>query len=92
MELATGHEVLNRWRLSASSAEFTALWDLHEVEVPRQRRLRVVHPTIGPIVLDCEVLFTPNEDQRLLIFTAPPGTADTEHLELVRVVGSEQFR
>lgn len=74
-------------RLSASSAEFTALWALHEVAVPRQRRLRVRHPTVGPIVLDCEVLFTPNEDQRLLIFTAPPGTPDTEHLELVRVVG-----
>lgn len=79
-------------RLSASSDEFTALWELHEVEVPRQRRLRVLHPTIGPIVLDCEVLFTPNEDQRLFIFTAPPGTADSDHLELVRVVGSEQFR
>ena len=79
-------------RLRASSAEFTALWELHEVAVPRQSRMRVLHPTIGPIVLDCEILFTPNEDQRLLIFTAPPGTPDTEHLELVRVVGNEQFR
>ena len=79
-------------RLRASSAEFTALWELHEVAVPRQRRMRVLHPAIGPIVLDCEILFTPNEDQRLLIFTAPPGTPDTEHLELVRVVGNEQFR
>ncbi len=79
-------------RLSASSEEFTALWELHEVAVPRQRRMRVLHPTIGPIVLDCEVLFTPNEDQRLLIYTAPPGTADTDQLELVRVVGTEQFR
>lgn len=79
-------------RLSGSSAEFTTLWELHEVAVPRQSRMRVLHPTIGPIVLDCEILFTPNEDQRLLIFTAPPGTPDTEHLELVRVVGNEQFR
>jgi transcriptional regulator with XRE-family HTH domain len=78
-------------RLSASSADFTALWQLHEVAVPRQRRMRVLHPTIGPIVLDCEILLTPAEDQRLLIYTGPPGTPDIDHLELLRVVGSEQF-
>ena len=79
-------------RLSASSADFTALWPLHEVAVPRQRRMRVLHPTIGPLLLDCEVLLTPSEDQRLLIFTPPPGTPDIGRLELLRVVGSEQFR
>jgi transcriptional regulator with XRE-family HTH domain len=78
-------------RLSATSAEFVALWQLHEVAVPRHSRMRVLHPTIGPIVLDREILLTPSEDQRLLIYTAPPGTADLDHLELLRVVGSEQF-
>jgi transcriptional regulator with XRE-family HTH domain len=78
-------------RLSATSEEFVALWQLHEVTVPRYSRMRVLHPTIGPIVLDCEVLLTPSEDQRLLIYTAPPGTSDIDHLDLLRVVGSEQF-
>jgi transcriptional regulator with XRE-family HTH domain len=78
-------------RLSASS-EFAALWELHEVAVPRHSRMRVQHPEIGPIVLDCEVLLTPNEDQRLQIFTAPPGTSDIDQLDLLRVVGTEQFR
>jgi transcriptional regulator with XRE-family HTH domain len=78
-------------RLSASSEEFTALWKLHEVAVPRHGRMRVLHPEIGPIVLDCEILLTPSEDQRLLIYTAPPGTPTIDHLELLRVVGSEQF-
>ena len=78
-------------RLSASSAEFAELWQLHEVEVPRHSRMRVLHPEIGPIALDCEVLLTPSEDQRLLIYTAPPGTPSIDHLELLRVVGSEQF-
>jgi transcriptional regulator with XRE-family HTH domain len=79
-------------RLSGSSAEFAALWQLHEVAVPRQRRMRVLHPTIGPVVLDCEVLLTPSEDQRLQIFTPPPGTPDIDRLELLRVVGAEQFK
>jgi transcriptional regulator with XRE-family HTH domain len=76
-------------RLAASSAEFTALWQLHEVGVPRHSRMRLLHPTIGPIVLDCEILLTPSEDQRLLLYTAPPGTPDIDHLELLGVVGSE---
>jgi transcriptional regulator with XRE-family HTH domain len=78
-------------RLSATSEEFTALWQLHEVAGPHHSRMRVRHPVIGPIVLDCEILLTPSEDQRLVIFTAPPGTAGIDHLELLRVVGTEQF-
>ncbi|GAA0678151.1 helix-turn-helix transcriptional regulator [Kitasatospora atroaurantiaca] len=78
-------------RLSAASREFTALWELHEVGVRRTSRMRVIHPTVGPINLDCQSLLTPVEDQRLLIFTPPPGTPDINHLELVRVVGQEQF-
>lgn len=68
-------------RLS-TSADFTALWRLHEVAVPDNSRLRVQHPAIGPITLDCEILLTPSEDQRLVIYTASPGT---DRLELLRV-------
>jgi len=74
-------------RLSAAP-EFAALWRLHEVAVPRHRRLRLVHPAIGPIVLDCETLLTPSEDQRLLVFTAPPGTPELDSLALLGVVGA----
>jgi transcriptional regulator with XRE-family HTH domain len=78
-------------RLRASSAEFTALWDLHEVAVRRRSRIRVQHPAIGLIELDFETLLTPAEDQRLLVFTAPPGTPNVDYLELLRVVGQETF-
>jgi transcriptional regulator with XRE-family HTH domain len=78
-------------RLRASSTEFAALWDLHEVAVRRQNRFRVQHPTIGLIELDAETLLTPSEDQRLLVFTAPPGTPSIDYLELLRVVGQETF-
>ncbi|MER8186359.1 helix-turn-helix transcriptional regulator [Kitasatospora sp. NPDC094015] len=78
-------------RLRAASDEFSALWELHEVAVRRSGRMRVVHPVIGPVNLDCETLLAPTEDQRLLIFTPPPGTSDAAHLELLRVVGTERF-
>jgi transcriptional regulator with XRE-family HTH domain len=78
-------------RLRASSTEFGELWDRHEVDVPRCRRMRVRHPMIGLIELDFETLRTDNEDQRLLLFTAPPGTGNVDQLDLVRVVGQESL-
>jgi transcriptional regulator with XRE-family HTH domain len=78
-------------RLRASNTEFAELWDRHEVAVRRRSRIRVQHPTIGLIELDYETLLTPAEDQRLVVFTAPPGTANVDYLELLGVVGQETF-
>jgi transcriptional regulator with XRE-family HTH domain len=78
-------------RLRASSTEFAELWDRHEVAVRRRSRIRVQHPTIGLIELDYETLLTLSEDQRLVVFTAPPGTSNVDYLELLRVVGQETF-
>ena len=78
-------------RLRTGSEEFAALWDLHEVAVRRRARIKVQHPTVGLVELDSETLLTPAEDQRLLMFTAPPGTPNVDHLELLRVVSNETF-
>jgi transcriptional regulator with XRE-family HTH domain len=78
-------------RLREASAEFAALWELHEVAVRRNSRVRVDHPMIGPIELECETLLSPAEDQRLTIFTPPPGTANIDHLSLLRVLGHDDF-
>jgi transcriptional regulator with XRE-family HTH domain len=74
-------------RLRAASAEFAGLWDRHEVAVRRSHRYRLVHPELGPIEFDCEVLATPAVDQRLRIFTPPPGGTDA--LDLLRVLGPQ---
>ncbi len=76
-------------RLRAASEEFAALWELHEVAVRHRSRMRVLHPEIGPVELDCETLLTPTEDQRVLVFTPPPGTESIERLELLRVLGPQ---
>ncbi|MEV5709968.1 helix-turn-helix transcriptional regulator [Actinoallomurus sp. NPDC052274] len=78
-------------RLREASPEFAALWELHEVAVSRKSRLRVDHPVIGPIELECETLLSPAEDQRLTIFTPPPGTSNIDHLSLLRVLGHDDF-
>ncbi|WP_285777587.1 hypothetical protein [Microtetraspora sp. NBRC 13810] len=58
-------------------------------EVGRASRMRLRHPAIGPMEFDYEALPAPAEDQRLLIYTPPPGSKTFEALELLRVVGPE---
>ncbi|MCE0767356.1 helix-turn-helix transcriptional regulator [Pseudonocardia kujensis] len=77
-------------RLRAASADFRRLWDDHEVAVRRADRKTLVHPRVGPLVMDCETLVTPDLGQQLLVLT--PADADTrERLELLRVLGVEEF-
>ncbi|MFF5082792.1 helix-turn-helix transcriptional regulator [Actinoplanes sp. NPDC000266] len=78
-------------RLRDGSADFAAVWDLHEVAVRRTSRMHLVHPAVGLIELDQETLLTPAEDQRLIMLTAPPGTPSAAALALLRVIGQESF-
>jgi transcriptional regulator with XRE-family HTH domain len=73
------------------SPEFTQLWEEHEVALPAEAHKRIAHPTIGLIDLDCLILTADNQTERLVIFTATPGSEDAEHLALLRVIGTEQF-
>jgi hypothetical protein len=50
-----------------------------------------VHPLVGTIEVDCEVLLTPERDQRLLVYSARPGTPGHEQLQLLRVVGLQDL-
>ncbi|GAA4825425.1 helix-turn-helix transcriptional regulator [Actinomycetospora corticicola] len=71
---------------------FAELWDARPVEHDRVARKRYDVPGIGPIVLDCDVLEVPRDDQRLIVYSAAPGTEDAEKLDLLRVVGLEVLR
>ncbi|WP_432922041.1 helix-turn-helix transcriptional regulator [Microbispora sp. CA-135349] len=76
-------------RLGAASEEFAAIWERHEVAVRRASRMRVAHPSVGPIEFDYETLQTQAADQRLRLFTPPPGSRSAEALELLRAVGPQ---
>jgi transcriptional regulator with XRE-family HTH domain len=78
-------------QLRQASPLFERLWAEHDVAVRRADRKRILHPTVGLLELDCEVLFTPEHDQRLILHTAPPGTETAEKLELLRVVGLQRL-
>jgi hypothetical protein len=78
-------------RLRARSEEFSALWDTHDVAVRRADVKRFLHPVVGLLELDCEVLLNPEHDQRLIVYTARPGSRSYERLELLRVVGLQDL-
>lgn len=73
--------------LRARSEEFAALWDAHDVAVRRSGVKSFLHPVVGLLELECEVLLNPEHDQRLVVYTARPGSESYERLELLRVVG-----
>jgi transcriptional regulator with XRE-family HTH domain len=77
--------------LRRESAEFAELWSHHEVAVRRDTRKRIAHPTVGLIELDCQLLTAENQTERLVVFTAAPGSEDADRLKLLAVVGRETF-
>ncbi|WP_103964767.1 helix-turn-helix transcriptional regulator [Nonomuraea solani] len=80
------HELLRR------SAEFRDLWERHEVAIRRFDHKRFVHPEVGLLHLTCEVLLTPEEDLKVLAFFPTEGTDAREKLDLLRVIGTQDFQ
>jgi len=83
------HELVDR--LLAESEEFAVLWERHEVASRTGTMKRFLHPLVGPLTLDCQVLTAENVTERLIVFTASPGSEDADRLALLSVVGSQAF-
>ncbi|MEU8053398.1 helix-turn-helix transcriptional regulator [Micromonospora haikouensis] len=77
-------------RLRAASDDFRRLWAEHEVAVRRADRKTFLHPRVGRVTMDCETLVTPDLGQQLLVLT-PADAGDREKLDLLRVLGVEEF-
>lgn len=77
--------------LLKESAEFAALWELHEVGKRFEDHKVLVHPQLGEIEVDCQALLTEDQTQALLVLTAPPRTEAFEKLQLLGVLGTETF-
>lgn len=77
--------------LQKASAEFAGLWERHEVVKRFEDHKILIHPELGPIELDCQVLFTEDQSQALLVLTAPPRTEGYEKLRLLAVLGRQRF-
>jgi transcriptional regulator with XRE-family HTH domain len=77
--------------LHARSRQFARLWEQGRVAERRNDTKTVDHPELGTITLDCDVLILPDTDQRLVVYSAAPGTPAAQALAVLRVVGIQSL-
>jgi transcriptional regulator with XRE-family HTH domain len=77
--------------LLATSPRFAELWEQAPVGQRTASRKTVVHPEVGPITLDCDILIVRGSDLRLIVYTAAPGTPDAQALDLLAAIGLQSF-
>ncbi|MEU9407486.1 helix-turn-helix transcriptional regulator [Streptomyces sp. NPDC048281] len=73
--------------LSAGSPRFADLWASGEVGAHREDHKIVQHPVTGPIAVDCDVLTDGDEQRKVVVLTAAPGTEDETKFRLAVVSG-----
>jgi transcriptional regulator with XRE-family HTH domain len=77
--------------LLRESPEFAELWERHEIATRAGTMKRFIHPLVGALTLDCQILTSENLTERLIVFTASPGSEDADRLALLGVLGSQAF-
>ncbi|WP_138758387.1 helix-turn-helix transcriptional regulator [Modestobacter altitudinis] len=66
---------------------FVQLWAEGTVVEHRFQAKTFVHPLVGEVTLDCDVLTAIGTDLRIVAYTAEPGTEDASRFDLIRTVG-----
>jgi len=70
--------------LSTRSEEFRSRWAAHNVKLHRTGAKKLHHPLVGDLTLAYEALELPGDTgQRILVYTAEPGTPSHEALNLL---------
>ncbi len=79
--------------LRAASPDFEVLWNTVTDAAPaEQSRHKIIdHPAVGPIAVDCDTLVVAQDDLRIMVYTAAPGTEDAERLQLAIVLGTQSL-
>ncbi|MFI6681462.1 helix-turn-helix transcriptional regulator [Kribbella sp. NPDC050470] len=75
--------------LLAGSEEFAKIWSFHDVSRQHSMCQTIFHPEVGRIDVVCEVLVVPERDQRVILYTAEPGSPSDEALRLLAVIGTQ---
>ncbi|MFG1926461.1 helix-turn-helix domain-containing protein [Cryptosporangium sp. NPDC048952] len=70
--------------LRETNPRFAELWTRYETLPLGGSRKTVVHPELGPITLDCDILAIERADLHIVLNWAAPGTPDAEKLDVLR--------
>ncbi|WP_371583860.1 helix-turn-helix transcriptional regulator [Streptomyces sp. NBC_01314] len=77
--------------LQVRSPEFVRMWELQEVAQSYDDCKTILHPELGRIDVDVQVLYTEYRAQTLVVLTTRPGTESHSKLELLSVIGHQQL-
>ncbi|MEU4602862.1 helix-turn-helix transcriptional regulator [Kribbella sp. NPDC023972] len=77
--------------LLAGSEEFAEIWSFHDVSRQHSMCQTIFHPEVGRIDVICEVLVVPERDQRVVLYTAEPGSPSDQALRLLGVIGTQSM-
>ncbi|GAA3911063.1 hypothetical protein GCM10023084_73930 [Streptomyces lacrimifluminis] len=77
--------------LQEHSPEFVRMWELQEVAQKYDDCKTILHPELGRIDVDTQVLYTEYRAQTLVVLTTRPGTESHSKLELLSVIGHQQL-
>ncbi|WP_164699831.1 helix-turn-helix transcriptional regulator [Modestobacter sp. KNN46-3] len=66
---------------------FAQLWAEGAVVEHRFQAKTFVHPRVGLVTVDCDVLTVIGTDLRIVTYTAEPGTEDASRFDLIRTLG-----
>lgn len=72
-----------------TSSEFARLWESRDVHAPHHLAKTLHHSVVGTLELACDILAIPDRDQRIVLFTAQPGSTTAEALRLLGVLGTQ---
>ncbi|RLL65980.1 helix-turn-helix transcriptional regulator [Streptomyces sp. Z26] len=77
--------------LRVGSEEFDALWAAHEVCAEPTLCKTFRHPLVGTVAVNCDVLDIADRDQRVVVYTADPGSPSEDALRLLSVLGTQRM-
>ena len=77
--------------LRGASPRFAELWERGEVAVHESEHKTILHPEVGRIALDCDVLLVQGGNLRIVAYTVAPRSADAARLDLLRVTGTQSL-
>ncbi|GAA3353869.1 helix-turn-helix transcriptional regulator [Streptomyces antimycoticus] len=73
------------------SPRFDQRWQSAAVARHMATRKTILHPQVGPMTLDCDVLTAEGSDLRVVVYTAEPGSSDARTLALLNTIGTQTF-
>ncbi|WP_161968874.1 hypothetical protein [Curtobacterium oceanosedimentum] len=74
--------------LRQGSEHFARLWERRDVRPVSVLRKTFTHPTVGAITVDCDDLHLAEQDQTLVLYSAPAGSESADALQFLDAIAA----